>query len=380
MIEAGAAGSGGAPEARQTFRRFDMTDARVPVLLLTGFLGSGKTTVLNKWLGQAALANAAVIVNEFGEIGIDNELIAKSDDRTIELTTGCLCCTVQGTLVETLQDLMIRRRRGDIKNFDSVVIETTGLADPVPVIQALITAPVTTEYRLSRVVTTVEAPQGIHTIDHHEEARRQVMVANDILITKADLSQEPIETVEAELARMNPAATIHRSKPDSIPFPLAGAVQEFGELTAENAEDWLRAAKVSSHGHKHDDGHGRHHRGHDHHQHHHHDDDAIGTFVLTFDEPLEWQEVAAWLDALVIAHGHDMLRIKGILQIKGRSEPIVVQAVQRLFHPPNALDAWPGGTRQSRVVFITNGIQAKFVREVFDVIRGRSKTKKELTA
>lgn len=346
-----------------------MTDSRVPVLVLTGFLGSGKTTVLNNWLSHAALANAAVIVNEFGEIGIDNELIAKSYDRTIELTTGCLCCTVQGTLVETLQDLMIRRRRGDIRNFDTVVIETTGLADPIPVVQALITAPVTTEYRLSRIVTTVEAPQGLHTIKHHEEARRQVLVANDILITKADLSREPVDVVEAELAQMNPSALIHSSQPDDIPFPLAGAAQEFGALTADTAEDWLGAVKVETHE-----------RAHGHH-HHHHDDDAIGTFVLTFDEPLEWQEVAAWLDSLVIAHGHDMLRIKGILDIKGRQEPIVVQAVQRLFHPPTALDAWPGGTRQSRIVFITNGIPAKFVREVLDVIRGQSTaTKKEIAA
>jgi len=339
-----------------------MTDTRVPVLVLTGFLGSGKTTVLNSWLGHTALANAAVIVNEFGEIGIDNELIAKSDDRTIELTTGCLCCTVQGTLAETLQDLMIRRRRGDVRNFDALIIETTGLADPVPVVQALITSPVTTEYRLSRILTTVEAPQGLHTIAQHEEARRQVMVANDILITKTDLSRDLIEKVVSELTRLNPAATILRSEPDNIPFPLAGAAHEFGALTADLAEDWLTASKVESHGS------GQHH--------HHHEDNAIGTFVLTFDEPLEWQDVAAWLDALVIAHGHDMLRIKGILDIEGRSEPIVVQAVQRLFHPPTALDAWPGDARQSRIVFITNGIEAKFVREVFDVIRGKPTAEK----
>lgn len=332
-----------------------MTEGRIPVLLLTGFLGSGKTTVLNDWLGHEALSNAAVIVNEFGEIGIDNALIAKSDDRTIELTTGCLCCTVQGTLVETLQGLMIRRRRGDIRDFNAVVIETTGLADPIPVLQALITAPVTTEYKLSRIVTTVEAPQGIHTIEHHEEALRQVMVANDILVTKTDLSKEPVEKIEAWLANLNPTATIRQSEPGRIPFPLADAVEEFGKLTVENAEDWLRAVQVSHHEH-----------------HHHHDDDAIGTFVLTFQEPLEWQDVAAWLDALVIAHGPQMLRIKGILDIKGRSEPIVVQAVQRLFHPPTALPSWSTGSHESRIVFITNGIRASFVREVFDVIRGKS--------
>lgn len=347
-----------------------MTDPRTPVLVLTGFLGSGKTTVLNDWLSMPELSNAAVIVNEFGEIGIDNALIAKSDDRTIELTTGCLCCTVQGTLVETLQDLMMRRRRGDIRDFDALVIETTGLADPIPVIQALITAPVTGEYRLSRVVTTVEAPQGIHTIAHHDEARRQVTVANDILITKTDLAQNEVARLEARLMALNPGATIHLSKPGKIPFPLAGGTQEFGTLTADTAEDWLRAGQIESRESHHGHGHS--------HAHHHHDDDAIGSFVLRFDEPLDWQQVAAWLDALVMAHGPQMLRIKGILDIAGRSEPIVVQAVQRLFHPPTALDSWLGDRRESRIVFITQGITAAFVREVFDVIRGKTTHKEKV--
>ncbi len=166
-----------------------MQDDRLPVMLLTGFLGSGKTTLLNAWLRSTDLANAAVIVNEFGEVGIDHALIASSSDNTIELSTGCLCCTVRGDLVDTLRELSVRRAKGEIRAFDRVIVETTGLADPAPVIQALMTFPVARRFRLQQVVTTVDTVHGAGTLERHPESVKQAAVADDILLTKVDLAE-----------------------------------------------------------------------------------------------------------------------------------------------------------------------------------------------
>ncbi|MBC57520.1 MAG: GTP-binding protein [Confluentimicrobium sp.] len=334
-----------------------------PTYLLTGFLGSGKTTLLNNWLKQPEFSDVAVIVNEFGAVGIDNDLISKSDEDTIELTTGCLCCTVRGSLVETLMALYVKREQGQVRHFNAVVIETTGLADPVPVIQALMTTPVSGNFHLAKVITTVEAPQGLSTIDRHAEAAKQVAVADDIVITKGDLVAEGHDDIANALKTLNPGAPIHNTAP-SAPLalsaiigsgPLETSAQFHGPKYWQNADDT-----------KQDD---RHHHRHDLNRH----NSEIGSFVLTFDEPLRWQEVAAWMDALVIAHGEDILRVKGILEIENTDQPIVVQSVQKLFHPPFALEQWPEGTRQSRVVFITRAISESFVREVFDIIRSARK-------
>src|ERR1700760_3100369 len=165
-------------------------DDRLPVTLLTGFLGSGKTTLLNSWLRSPDLAGAAVIVNEFGDVGIDHALIASSSDNTIELSTGCLCCTVRGDLVDTLRELQVKRAKGEIRAFDRVVIETTGLADPAPVIQALMTFPVARRFRLHQVVTTVDAANGAKTLEQHPESVKQAAVADELVITKTDLGTE----------------------------------------------------------------------------------------------------------------------------------------------------------------------------------------------
>ncbi len=334
-------------------------DARVPVAVLTGFLGSGKTTVLNAWLRDPGMANAAVIVNEFGEIGIDNALIASSNDNTIELSTGCLCCTVRGDLVETLRDLAEKRSRGDIREFDRVLIETTGLADPAPVIQALMTFPVARAYRLNRVVTLVDAVQGMSTLDRHGEAVKQAAVADAIILSKTDLISHTLDALTARLTALNPGAVQHRSS-DVTPAPVALlAADDLYDpaLRPEQVRDWLAA----------ETDHGHHHHAHDRNRH----DAEIGSFGLTFDEPLHWEHVATWLDALVSAHGPDLLRVKGILDIAGRDRPIVVQAVQRLFSPPTELSAWPDGLRRSRIVFIARNLARDYVAEVFRIIRTR---------
>src|SRR5689334_5541368 len=196
-------------------------DNRVPVTLLTGFLGSGKTTLLNAWLRSPELADAAVIVNEFGEIGIDHALIASSNDNTIELSTGCLCCTVRGDLVDTLRELQVKRATGEVRAFDRVIIETTGLADPAPVIQALMTMPVARRFRLQQVVTAVDAVHGLSTLDAHMESVKQAAVADDIIVTKLDIGAPSTAPLDERLKALNPGARIHRSTLSGQPLPSA---------------------------------------------------------------------------------------------------------------------------------------------------------------
>ena len=354
-------------------------DLRTPVGLLTGFLGSGKTTLLNAWLRDPALADAAVIVNEFGEIGIDHALIASSNDNTIELSTGCLCCTVRGDLVETLRDLRTRRSAGEVPNFSRVLIETTGLADPVPVIQALITFPVARAFRLGRVITVVDAVNGFATLDAHGEAVRQAVVADELVVSKTDLPEAHTAALVQRLRLLNPGAGLTLSAENSRPpAALLDGVDIYDpSARPEAVNDWLKADRyehagkhagpaeeAGEHGHHADSHHG-----------HRHDVNRhsaeIGSFCLTFTEPLHWEHVSAWLDALVMAHGEQLLRVKGILDIAGRTRPIVLQAVQRLFHPPSELVAWPDSDHCSRIVFITRGLSREFVLEVLETLRTR---------
>jgi G3E family GTPase len=349
-------------------------DDRIPVTVLTGFLGSGKTTLLNTWLKSPELENAAVIVNEFGEVGIDHALIASSSDNTIELSTGCLCCTVRGDLVDTLRELQVKRANGEVRQFDRLIIETTGLADPAPVIQALMTMPVVRRFRLAEVATTVDAVQGLRTLDRHPESVKQAAVADDVIITKVDIPGADVAGVETAIKTLNPGARFRNSSLTAPVAPSALGGADIYDPATKSADvlDWLNAEAYhdsASIAHDHD------HHGHDRHEHGHHHNDVnrhdaeIGSFCLTFDAPLHWEHVANWLDALVIAHGDQLLRVKGILSIAGRDKPIVVQAVQRLFHPPFELPRWPDGDRTSRIVFITRALPRAFVMQVFETIR-----------
>ncbi|MGH7784131.1 MAG: CobW family GTP-binding protein, partial [Candidatus Binatia bacterium] len=303
-----------------------MDSGRLPVVLLTGFLGSGKTTLLNAWLRAPELSNAAVVVNEFGDVGIDHALIASSSDNTIELTTGCMCCTVRGDLINTLRELFLKRSRGEVRAFDRLVIETTGLADPIPIIQALMTFPVATRYRLQRVLTVVDAVQGASNIDKKPEAFKQVAVADEIIISKLDLaSEEGVGALMNKVRAINLGATKQFSSSGNVPPPFGFEASDIYSPASKSADvrRWLNAEAYSER-HEHSDDHkdaGRH-------------DTKIGSFCLEYHEPLEWEHVANWLDALVVAHGEDLLRVKGIFDIAGRDAPIVVQAVQKLFHAP----------------------------------------------
>lgn len=344
-------------------------DDRIPVLLLTGFLGSGKTTLLNAWLKSPDLADAAVIVNEFGEVGIDHALIASSNENTIELSTGCLCCTVRGDLVDTLRELQVKRAKGEVRAFNRVVIETTGLADPAPVIQALMTFPVVRRFRLSQVVTAIDAVNGAQTLIRHPESIKQAAIADDVVITKCDLAPTSIDNLIGLVRQFNAGARAHHSTLENpvLPNDLA-ATDIFDPATkSEDVVRWLNAeAHVIAHDprHQHSPDNDRRHDVNRH-------SADIGSFCLEFSAPLHWEHVAHWLDALILAHGEDVLRVKGILDIVGRERPIVVQSVQRLFHPPIELPAWPHNERRSRLVFITRGLAREYVCEVLETIRQR---------
>ena len=355
-------------------------EQRIPVTVLTGFLGSGKTTLLNKLLRRPELADTAVIINEFGEIGLDHLLVEKSDDEgMVTLNSGCLCCTVRGDLVRTMSELFLKRSRGEVSQFKRMVVETTGLADPAPILHTLMTDPLlASRYRLDGVVTTVDGVNGASTLDNHEEAIKQAAVADRILLTKVDIADAPkLAELKHRLQHLNPGAPFHVVATGEIdPNAILNAGLYNPESKTADVKKWLQAEAYEG---SHDHGHGHHHHGHDHgHDHKHGDsgeqdphdvnrhDDRIRSFCMTFDEPMSWATVAAAFDALVTYRGPDLLRMKGILNVKDTDKPVVIHGVQHVFHPPATLDAWPeGDDRKSRVVFITRDIGESTIRKVF---------------
>ena len=358
-------------------------EQRIPVTVLTGFLGSGKTTLLNKLLRRPELADTAVIINEFGEIGLDHLLVEKSDDEgMVTLNSGCLCCTVRGELVRTMSELFLKRSRGEISQFKRMVVETTGLADPAPILHTLMTDPLlASRYRLDGVVTTVDAVNGGSTLDNHEEAIKQAAVADRLLLTKVDIADAaPLAELKHRLQHLNPGAeAISITGGEIDPNAILNAGLYNPDTKSADVKRWLHEEAYEGshdHGHSHKHGHGHghdHDHGHDDHGHGEQDphnvnrhDDRIKAFCMTFDEPMSWSTVAAAFDALVTYRGPDLLRMKGILNVKDTDKPVVIHGVQHVFHPPATLDAWPeGDDRKSRVVFITRDIAESTIRKVF---------------
>jgi G3E family GTPase len=361
-------------------------EQRIPVTVLTGFLGSGKTTLLNKLLRRPELADTAVIINEFGEIGLDHLLVEKSDDEgMVTLNSGCLCCTVRGDLVRTMSELFLKRSRGEVSQFKRMVVETTGLADPAPILHTLMTDPLlASRYRLDGVVTTVDAVNGGSTLDNHEEAIKQAAVADRLLLTKVDIADAPkLAELKHRLQHLNPGAeAISITGGEIDPNAILNAGLYNPDTKTADVKRWLHEEAYEGshdHGHKHGHDHGHDHgHGHDHkhgddHGHGEQDphnvnrhDDRIKAFCMTFDEPMSWSTVAAAFDALVTYRGPDLLRMKGILNVKDTDKPVVIHGVQHVFHPPATLEAWPeGDDRKSRVVFITRDIAESTIRKVF---------------
>jgi G3E family GTPase len=341
-----------------------------PVTILTGFLGSGKTTLLNRALRDPAMANTAVVINEFGEVGLDHVLAAQSDDTIMVLENGCLCCTVFGDLVTTLNNLFHAREDGAIPRFDHVVIETSGLADPSPLIQAFLSDPTLAGlYRLAAVVATVDAVNGAGTLDNHAESVRQAALADHILITKLDLvdSNKVSDTeasLTARLRRLNPAARISRT--DDPDFDIGALLRSTGLDPADpraDAHAWLNAAAYEhSHAHAHHD----HDHAHDHHGLH---DRDIASFCFVRDNPIPREALRLLLDALQQNLGANLLRVKGIVHVAEEPErPAVIQGAQHLLHNLSWLDKWPDADRRSKIVFVTQGYDREEVEEMIAVL------------
>jgi len=315
---------------------------RTPVTVLTGFLGSGKTTLLNGWLRSPDLSDAAVIVNEFGEVGIDHSLIASSNDNTIELSTGCLCCTVRGDLVETLADLLAKRNTGGVPAFDRILVETTGLADPVPVLRTLASEEIIAQrLKTGAVITLVDGVNGVGQLDDCPESVKQAAVADCLVLTKSDLAGKPaLARLRKRLARINPGAQIHEAVRGEIaPALLFDAALNDPAAKRERVERWLnetafvQAERAPLHARRTRHG------------------ERINTFAVRREGAVSAAGLMAWLNLLVALKGANLLRVKALVNVEGR--PVAVHAVQSVIHEPVALDAWPSVDRSSRIVFIT---------------------------
>lgn len=360
---------------------------RIPVTILTGFLGAGKSTLLNRLLKDPAMRDCAVIINEFGDVGIDHLLVESAGDEVVELSDGCLCCTVRGELIDTLAGLIDRMQTGRIRPLKRVVIETTGLADPAPVMQSVMGNPVIAEhFGLEGVVTLVDAVNGESTLAHHEEAVKQVAVADRLVMTKTDLAdQAGIARLKAALVHLNPRALVADVQDAGADCRL---LLENGlydpEQKSADVRRWLgEEAAGDHHGQAQDHAHHHDHEcgpdcSHDHHHHDHsaHDVNRHGTDIRSFsilhDRPVSPMALEMFVDLLRSAHGEKLLRMKAIVALSDNPErPVVLHGVQSIFHPPVRLDAWPDpADRRTRLVLITKGLPETFVTDLFDAFTG----------
>ena len=340
----------------------DPLAAKLPITLVTGFLGSGKTTLISKLLRHPGMNRAAVIINEVGEIGIDHDLVANVNENMSLLANGCICCSVRTDLQDSLRQLFAERRAGQIPEFDRVIIETTGLADPAPVVQTLISdTMINAQYRLDGLATLVDAYHGHDLLARQPEAVKQAAMADRLFITKKDLVDEAtLSALQDELRALNPQADQYRLvQGDLDPALLTGlglhsakvsehtlsflgeSLQPSGEVEAGEGGKYL-GARASNH------------------------DPAIRTLSLRFQHPFKWTGFSSALELLTTLRGADMLRVKGIVNVEGH--PVVVQGVQHIFSPPVELDRWPSQDRDTRLVFITRNIAPETIRNLLSAV------------
>ncbi len=350
----------------------DPLAGRLPVTVITGFLGSGKTTLLSRLLRHPDMNRAAVIINEFGEVGIDHDLVEVSSEQMTLLSNGCLCCTVRTDLQETLRELFVRRRSGEVIDFDRVFVETTGLADPAPILHSLQTDGLLgARYRLNGVVTLVDAVNGMRSLDAMPEAAKQAALADRLVVTKTDIaSAGEAERLEARLRAMNPYAVLSRAVDGALdPGLLREIAPSSAKALAREPNRWLAGAdgalraeeggrylreRIAPRG-RSGAGSGAH-------------DAAIHSFCLWFDRPFTWDTLNASLEVLTALRGPDLLRVKGIVEVQGESGPVAIHGVQHIFHPPVKLQAWQDAERRSRIVFIVRDIPRESVEALFAAV------------
>lgn len=316
--------------------------ARLPVTVVTGFLGSGKTTLVRELLRRPEGANTAVVINEYGEIGIDNALMRASSDATVLLGNGCLCCTVRTDLQESLRALFADRARGAVPSFERVVIETSGLADPGPVLQTFASdRALGEEFHLQSLVTVIDAVNGKANLDRMQEARHQAALADRIVLSKTDAADAGmIDGLTARIREVSAAPIMAASH---------GAIDP--RFLLDEAPDL--AARLAAH----------------HHDHAHAHSHGIDSFPLFFDAPLPWKVFEQVMAVLTALRGSDLLRVKGLVAVAGCKGPVVVHVVQHVAHRPIELEDWPDGDRRSRLVFITRGLPQEAVEQLFQAVR-----------
>jgi G3E family GTPase len=323
----------------------------IPVSIITGFLGSGKTTLLARLMRDPAMGRTAVIINEFGDIALDHDLIETSEESFVQLSNGCLCCNVRSDLTLTLSDLAARRKQGTIPLFERVVIETSGLADPAPILHALMTdRDLNGVYALDGVITTVDALLGIATLDQHEESRRQAAVADRIVITKTDTEGAQTDAIQERLAMMNPGAEIvDKARGTITPSLLFGCGLYDSGSKHPDVGTWLT---------------------HDAHAHAHPArENDIGSFSIVRETPFHAVTLALLLSALAENCGADLLRMKGIVNVREDPQrPAVIHGVQHVYHAPVWLPCWPSDDRRTRMVFIGRNLREAWVRELIELL------------
>ena len=343
---------------------FERAPASIPVSVITGFLGSGKTTLLSRLLADPRMNKAAVIINEFGEVGLDHVLVTSPRDEVVLLSSGCLCCSLRGDLVNTLTQLWNERARGEIPSFDRVLVETTGLADPAPVLLT-----VTVDERLSevfhveRVITMVDAVHGLGQLDSQPEAVKQACVADVWLLTKTDVADaDTLAALRTRLHRLNPIALTRDVVQGEIdPDVLFNFAAPGGARTRDFSDLVEQVEGAHDHDHEHD-------HKHDHHYHNHaaESHSGIRSFSVVREEPVTPAGLEVWMGMLGEVQGPNLLRIKGIVNIDGR--PIVIQAVQHMFYPLSELPEWPNHDRRSRIVFITRNVERERIERTLDAL------------